>query len=128
MPASRDPLASDHHRKRVIESKRYDGRAPTGRTADDSRAVVAPLEMPRPSLPSRIEHSYLFSTEGIESACLCPFEAVAHSTSKSEIRFLIRSARRFGDDMVNLELAENIPLRTQAVLAPMLRPLAHASD
>lgn len=128
MPASRGPFASDHHRNRVIESKRYDGRAPTRCTADDSRAVVAPLEMPRPSLPSRIEQSYLFCTERIESACLRPFEAVAHSTSKSEIRFLVLSARRFGYDVVNLELAENVPLRTQAVLAAMLRPLAHASD
>jgi len=128
MPASRDPLVSDHHRNRVIESKRYNGRAPAGCTAKDSRAVFAPLEMAWPSLQSRVEQSYLFYSQRIERPRLCAFEAVAHSTGKAEILFTIRSAGCSGNDMVNLEPAEDIPLRTLAVLATMLRSLAHASN
>jgi hypothetical protein len=128
MPASRDPLVSDHHRNRVIESKRYDGRAPGGCTANDSRAVFAPLDMPWPSLKSRVEQSYMFYSPRIERPRLCALEAVAHSTGKAEILFTIRCAGSFGNDMVNLEPAEDIPLRTLAVLATMLRSLPHASD
>jgi hypothetical protein len=92
MPAGRDPLGPDHHRNRVIESKRDDGRASAGCAADNPSAVLAPQELPRLALTSRIEQSYLLCGERIEGARLCRFEAVAHSTRKSEIPFVICSA------------------------------------
>jgi hypothetical protein len=128
VPASRDPLASDHHRNRVIESKRDYGCSSTGGTSDDSRAIVAPLEMPWPTLASRIEQFYFFGGERIEGARLYSFKTIAHSTSKAEVRFPIRSTLRLGDDVLNLEQPEHVPLRTLAVLAAMARPLAYASD
>ena len=127
MPARCNPLASHHHCNGVVESKRYDSRTPAGRASDDLGAVFAPFEILRPFPQPRIKQSYLLSSERIEPASLCSFEAVAHSTSKAKILFVIRSAGCSGNDMLNLELAEHVPLRALAVLATMLRTRTHSS-
>ena len=127
MPTGRDPLVSDHHCDRVVEAKRDDCGPPAGSAADDSRGIVAPSKMPRPSLQARIEQSYLFTGERIESASLRLLEAVAHSTRKAEVLFIICSAGCLRNNVINFKLAKNIALSTVAVLAAMLCPLTNAS-
>lgn len=110
MPASRNPLASDHDGNHVVELQRYDGRAAARGAPHDSRPIFAPLEMPQPPLTPGIEQLDTPTRYRIACMGLCSLEAVTHPAGKPKVFFLVSASPCLWNEVINLQKPENVSL------------------
>lgn len=115
MPASADPFTSDQDGDVVVKLQRRD-RGTTGcSSADDPGAVLAPGEVPPPALTAWVEKPDLPPYARITSLDLSPFVAIAKTTGKPEVRFVVSPATRPRDDVLGLKPTKYIALPTSTI-------------
>lgn len=131
MPASLNPLTSNHDGNDMIELESDNCCPAAGGPSNDACSVLAPLEVSGPALASGIKEPCASVRSGITGACLGCLEPVAHPTGEPQIIFRISPAAGFWENMVNFQLPKNVLLRTLTIAAPVpsLRPdaVSHGS-
>ena len=115
VPAGSYPFASDHDSDPVIQLKCDDRRPAAGRGSDNACPIFAPIKVFLPPLSTRIEKIDPSPANRIAALRLSCFEPVAQPASKPEVVFVVRPKSGFGNEVVDLQHAENQMLRAQAV-------------
>src|SRR3712207_3468234 len=119
MPAGRDPLTPDEDCHGMIEPDGDNRRSAAGDPPDDTRAVVTPGEVPRPSLAARVEELQSSPAPWISCVSLRPLVAVAHAAGEPEVPFVVAAAASARGDVVDLQRPKDIALRAGTVSAPV---------
>ena len=117
MPARRDPCPANRHRNHVVELQSSNRRASARRQSQDSEAIFAPCKVLFPALVSGVEQPYRLTGRGIRTMHPCAFEPIAEPAGEPEIVLLARATQGAGNDMINLQQTENIPLLALTVSA-----------
>ncbi len=117
MPTGGNPITTGINRKLVIQFQRDDGRAPTGRQPDHLCSIVAPFEMPRPLLKTRIEKPDSAICHQIISMRLNAFANIARAAGEAKIPLLIRASASIWDDVFNLQFPRYQALGAETVFA-----------
>jgi hypothetical protein len=110
MPASSNPLAPDHDSDHVVELQSHNRCASTGGTSDNSCSVLAPHEMPRPTLTTRVKQANAATCRWIACVCLRSLVAIAHPAGESEVILIIRPASCLWDNMIDFERPQDVSL------------------
>ena len=119
MPTDCDPFLPNRNRDHVVELKGDDSCAPGSRSAKDLGPVIAPKEVSRPSLAARVEDPPATACDRIACVRLHAFKSVTQSTREPEVLFIIGAAAAHGNDVLDLERSEGIPLRAPTIPAPV---------
>ena len=121
MPAGGYPFASHAHRNEIIEPQCKNGCTADRGLAHDSRTVVTPKKVARPTLATGIEQWNTITGQSIKCGGLRRLEAIAKSTREAQILLIILAAFNLRIDVFDLEHAVNEMLRTEAIRSPIAR-------
>src|SRR5262245_13840681 len=94
----------------------------------DPRAVLTPGEVFGPRLPPWIEELGHLPRGEIQGVGADPLEGIAQPAGQPQVGLVVAATRRFGDDMLDLQDAEDVFLLALAVPAavPCLGPDARS--
>src|SRR3954471_18236212 len=115
MPACRDPGAAHGNGDNIIEVEGQSCRTTDGRAALNKRPIIAPGEVLRPALGTRIIQADPPTTCRVKCMRLDPFEVVTHATGQPRICFVITATPCRWGDVLDLKRSEHQVLRTAAV-------------
>lgn len=118
MPSGLNPIASHLERVGVIGQVecRHCGAADR-RHADNPQAVVAPMEVIGPRIGTRIEKPHQFPGLRVARLGSAGLRLVAQGASEPQVGFVVRTALRPWDYVLDLEPGEYQVLGTMAVAA-----------
>ena len=119
MPTSGDPVTANDHGDQIVELQSHDCRATNGRLAEDSRAILTPAKMLRPSLATRIEQRHQAPRDWVATLGLSSLGVVAQPAREPQVFFLVSAPAGRRLKMVNFQLAQHQMLGTEAIAATL---------
>jgi hypothetical protein len=108
MPTCYHPIAANDNRKGVfIEMQRNNCCSPNWGQANNTKTIFTPSKMFAPLLGSWLKERMRLTGFWVGAIHLVAFVFVASGASKPEIRFYIRTAACYGNDVVNFQLCQD---------------------
>jgi hypothetical protein len=125
MPPGRDPGRSYQPRDRVIQLQGDHGRPPARRLALHLCPIRTPPEVSPPRLLTRIEQAHPLPRHRTPAVHLGARIAVAQPAGQPQVLLVVTTAARRRDNVLDVQYAEHIALRTAAVAAAVTRLGSH---